>query len=35
MQENKGFLQKLKEVFWRQNEGEGEGERERQRQGGS
>ena len=34
MQENKGFLQRLKEVFWKE-EGEGEGEGERRRQEGS
>ena len=34
MQENKGFLQRLKDVFWRE-EGEEEGGGERQRQEGS
>ena len=35
VQENKGFFQRLKEVFWREEEeGEGEGEK-RQRQEGT
>ena len=34
--ENKGFLQRLKEVFWREErEGEEEGEGEKRRQEGS
>ena len=32
MQENKGFLQRLKEVFWKE-EGEGEGEERRRHEG--
>ena len=29
VQENKGILQRLKEVFWKEREEEGEGERKR------